>query len=405
MKINTIVNRFILRELIPPFFMSLAFFMFVFLMRQILDITNMIVNYQVSLLAFLLMIIYSMPYFLVYIIPMSVMMSVLLTFLRMSSENEIVALKSGGISLYSVIIPVMTFAVAGFLIAVFMAAYGMPWGKSAYERVSMNVMQSNFSVGIKERQFIDNFEGIMMYVNEVDMQSRRMYGVFIEDSRKEGPGSTVVAPEGSIFRGEDPYTFVIRLYDGVVSKVDPAGQSADAIRFDTYDIRLDPKRAGAGGESRSRDEEEMGLAEMQRYLKSAEPGGKRYYSILSEFHRKFSIPFACIALAILAMPLGIQNVSARKSAGLGIGLFCFLLYYLLLSGGMVVGESFMYPPAPLLWAPNVIMGGLGIYLFIKAANDSPAAPLQGIYKAARMLQKFLRGGNAGNQDSQGGREE
>ena len=67
-----------------------VFFIFVFLMQQILEITNMIVNYQVSILAFFLMLVYSMPYFLVFIIPMSVMMSVLLTFLRLSNDNEIV---------------------------------------------------------------------------------------------------------------------------------------------------------------------------------------------------------------------------------------------------------------------------------------------------------------------------
>ncbi|MFW6335438.1 MAG: LptF/LptG family permease, partial [Desulfosalsimonas sp.] len=141
MKINTIVNRFILKELVPPFFMNMGFFMFVFLMREILDITNMIVNYQVSLGIFLLLIVYSMPYFLVYIIPMSVMMSVLLTFLRMSSDNEILALKSAGVSIYNLVAPVLVFAAAGAAVTVFMAAYGMPWGKSSYEQLSMQVVQ------------------------------------------------------------------------------------------------------------------------------------------------------------------------------------------------------------------------------------------------------------------------
>jgi lipopolysaccharide export system permease protein len=70
MKINSVLNRFILKELIPPFVINLVFFMFVFLMSEILDITDMIVNYQVSMGAFFLMILYSMPYFLVYVIPM-----------------------------------------------------------------------------------------------------------------------------------------------------------------------------------------------------------------------------------------------------------------------------------------------------------------------------------------------
>jgi len=116
MKLNTAVNRYIFKELIPPYAMNLLFFIFVFLMRQILEITNVIVNYQVSLTAFFLMLAYSMPYFLAYIIPMSVMMSVLLTFLRLSSDNEIVALKASGISVYHLLPPVILFAVVNALL-------------------------------------------------------------------------------------------------------------------------------------------------------------------------------------------------------------------------------------------------------------------------------------------------
>ena len=109
MKINTIINRYLLKEMMPPFVINLAFFTFIFLMTKILEITNLIVNYRVSLLNVLLMLIYSMPFFLEFIIPMSVMMAVLLTFLRMSGDNEIIALKSGGMSMYGLLPPVLLF--------------------------------------------------------------------------------------------------------------------------------------------------------------------------------------------------------------------------------------------------------------------------------------------------------
>lgn len=405
MKCNSVVNRYILRELIPPFAINLVFFMFVFLMRQILEMTHMIVNYQVSLAAFLLMIIYSMPYFLVYIIPMSVMMSVLLTFLRMSADNEITALKAGGISLYSMAAPVLVFAVAGFLITVFMSVYGMPWGRSAYERLSLEVVRSNFNIGLAERRFNDSLDGIVFYVRNIDMKSRQLNDVFIEDSRKAGISSTVVAPRGRLFQAKDSYRFVIRLYDGLISQVELDKRSAHTIRFDTYDIRMNLEDAVADAGSRRRDEKEMGFSELRQYLETAEKHDKRYYSIRLELHRKFSIPFACIALAVLAMPLGIQTVPARRSAGLGIGLVCFLLYYLLLSAGMVIGESGRYHPAPGLWAPNIVMGGLGVYLLYRAARDAPLGMFSGIHylcaRAARRLAGMRSPENPDNSGPQG----
>ena len=75
------------------------------------------------------MLAFSMPFFFVYIIPMSVMMAVLLTFLRLSNDNEIVALKAGGISLYQLMPPVMLFGVVSTVITAMMAIWGTALGR------------------------------------------------------------------------------------------------------------------------------------------------------------------------------------------------------------------------------------------------------------------------------------
>ena len=91
-----------------------------------------------------------------------------------------------------------------------------------------------------------------------------------------------------------------------------------------------------------------------------------------------AMPFACFALGILAVPLGIQSKSERPSLGLVVGLFFFLVYYLLLSAGHVFGESGRMPPLLAMWAPNVVMGCLGVYMLIGSARErsySIAAPI------------------------------
>jgi len=110
-----------------------------------------------------------------------------------------------------------------------------------------------------------------------------------------------------------------------------------------------------------------------------------------EFHKKFSIPFACIALGILAVPLGVQSSSTRKSAGLGIGLIAFLMYYLLLSAGLVFSEAGNISPVIGMWMPNFIMGSLGIYLLIKIANDRPVELFNRINQfILKIVQNFFR---------------
>ena len=139
MRLNTTVGRYVFLEMVPPFSLNLMFFTFVFLMTRILDITNLIVNYRIGLAPVGLMLVYSVPYFLVFVIPMSVMMAVLLTFLRLSRDNEIVALKASGIGLNSLLPPVFLFSLLGCLLTGLMTVYGMPWGRSSFKEMTYKV--------------------------------------------------------------------------------------------------------------------------------------------------------------------------------------------------------------------------------------------------------------------------
>jgi lipopolysaccharide export system permease protein len=63
--------------------------------------------------------------------------------------------------------------------------------------------------------------------------------------------------------------------------------------------------------------------------------------------------------------------SSRRSAGLGMGMFVFILYYVLMTAGRVFGEMGIVHPAVGLWAPNIIMGAGGLILLERAVNEKP----------------------------------
>jgi lipopolysaccharide export system permease protein len=371
MKINSIVNRYILVEMIPPFVINLIFFTFIFLMTRILDITRLIVNFKINLVSVSLILIYSMPFFLAFIIPMSVMMAVLLTFLRLSNDNEITALKAGGVSIYSLLPPVLVFCLAAGLLTAFMTIYGLPKGRLAFKRLLYDVAASNLDIGLKERTFNDSFAGVMLYVNRIDQRSKTLQDVFIEDQRSKGVVTTIVAPEGKLFSEPAHLTFQLRLFNGIVNQVDLSRRTAQAIRFDTYNVNLNLNRTVAPESDGPKDEEEMSLGELRRYLKAAPQRDDRYYLALMEWHKKFSLPAACLALGLLALPLGIQARTSRKSFGIGLGLIFFLMYYLMLSSGWVFGEAGLYPPLVGMWLPNVVMGGIGLFLLIRTVQERP----------------------------------
>lgn len=393
MTFNSVIHRHIFREMLAPFLLSIIFFLFIFLMRTMLDITNLVVNYRVSLGTVTRMMLFSIPYFLEFILPMAAMMAVLLTFLKMSGDNEIIALKAGGYSLYKLLPPVLVFCLLGFAATTLITIYGVPWGKNGIRDLLLELKTSSYSALLKERTFNTKFKGMMVYVNKTDPKTHSLIDVFIEDRNNRGMVLTVTAPRGQMISSPDGGSFHLRLFDGFINQVNLADKSAQGIRFDTYDVRLDISKAIMAARNKRKDEDEMSFAELRDYINQAEKKDARFNQVLIEIHKKFSLPFACIALGILAVPLGIQSKSAKRSFGIGLGLIFFLLYYMMLSAGWVFGEAGIYPPIIGMWAPNIVMGGLGLFMLVRAANERPLL-MAGL--ASRLKRIWAQGGDPGD---------
>jgi lipopolysaccharide export system permease protein len=369
-----------------PFVINTVFFTFIFLMTKILEITKLIVNYKISVASVLLILLYSTPRFLSFVIPMSVMMAVLLTFLRLSSDKELVALKAGGVSIYGLLPPVLLFCVMGMALSCIMTLYGMPWGMISTKTLTFRVAASHVEAGLKERTFNDSFKDVMLYINSIDLRTKTLKDVFIEDKRSQNIVSTVMAPKGKLISEPDKLEIHLKLYNGAINQVNLENKSAHSINFDTYDVDLDLKKTLTASKSAPKNEDEMSFGELEQYLKTFPQKNEQYYSALIELQKKFSIPFACLALGILAVPLGVHSESAKRSTGLGMGMIFFLIYYLMMSAGSVFGGAGVYPPVIGMWVPNVVMGGLGLFLLVRA-NDDRLVKIKSAIGLIKMLLK------------------
>ncbi|MCK5311328.1 MAG: LPS export ABC transporter permease LptF, partial [Desulfobacteraceae bacterium] len=354
-----------------------------FLMTRIPEFTNMIVNHNAGVTSLFLLLLYSFPQFLEFILPMSVMISVLLTFMRMAGDNEIIALKGGGISLYRLLPPVLMFCTLVTCIALWVSIVGVPRSKAAIENKSMEIAQSSLGIILHERVFNTDIEGIMLYVSSVDTKTKKLNDVFIEDSRTKGMVNISTAPNGILVLNEKLNIYTLRLYNGKINQVDLVKNSVNTIHFTSYDINMDYSRTFAPGSKRKNRSDEMGIKELYVFIKEGKhESPEDLNKALMDFHGKFSLPFACICLGLLAFPLGIQSVSLKRSSGFGLGLFFFIIYYILLAIGWSAGESGVYPPVIGMWMPDIIMGGAGIYLLYRNAKERPV-------KMPLFISKFI----------------
>ncbi|WP_300456952.1 LPS export ABC transporter permease LptF [Desulfobacula sp.] len=387
MKIVTIINRYMLKEFLSPFAISLFFLTFVFLMTRIPEITNMVVNYNADISSVALMVVYTLPIFLKYTIPMSVMISILLTVMRMSQENEIVALKGAGVSLYKLLPPVLIFCFSGVLLCMWVTVFGVSWGKLSVKMKSMELARSSIDAALQERQFNSELEDVMIYVAHVDMKTKALKDIFIEDRRTTGVVNISIAPSGRLIRLEDDQVYTIRLHNGMINQVDIDEKSVSSLRFGDYDINIDLTAMNKGKHTISKELDERSLFDLIQFIRSGIKDKAHLNAALMELHEKFSIPFACLTLGLLAFPLGVQSASLRRSSGFGLGIFFFLLYYLLLAAGLSAGETGHYPPVLGMWLPNVIMGAAGVFFLVRNARERPVQLPQFIITMASVIKR------------------
>ena len=392
---SRILYRYILKELFQFFAISLVTFTFILLVTKVFTFTDLIINKGIAPSAIGLLILYTLPYFFVFTLPISTLLGVLLTFLRLSHDNEIVAIKASGISLYQILPPVFVLSVFTYICTSYVAIYAMPKGKRAFNELVYSVARERAYVGIKPRYFNDDFKDIVLYATEVDVSGKLLQDIFISDKRNPRISNTIVAKKGVIVSDLKKKTLVLKLIDGSIHYDNQDMTGSDTIWFSTYELSLDLQQLGGTEKRNGVGKQEMSLSELIAKLKSFKNKDMQYNLYLMELHNKFAIPLSCIIFGLIAVPLGMQTKISPSSGGVLFGLGIFLLYYILFATGRSFGESGAYPPALGTWAPNIFLGALTIFIMRKAAKEEPIKLLTLFNRLSERLRQLVRSHDSG----------
>jgi lipopolysaccharide export LptBFGC system permease protein LptF len=138
-------------------------------------------------------------------------------------------------------------------------------------------------------------------------------------------------------------------------------------------------------------EHEMSVDEIQEKIRKMKALGVDTTSLEVEIHKRYSIPFACIVFGLIGVPLGIQPRRSARSYGFVLSIFIILTYYISLTASEILAVGKTIPPFLAGWTPNFIFTALGIYLLIKAANESPFKPLVWLTEGLDFIQRKWRG--------------
>jgi len=381
---------YILKEILPVFLIGLMVFTIVLLMDKILKLIELIVNRGVSISQILMLLAFLSPSFLIFTIPMSVLLATLIAFGRLSGDSEITAFKASGMSLYQLFLPISVFSVGAYLVTTLLVFYALPWGNVGFKTTLYKIAQSKADIEIKERVFNDMFEDLVVYVEKVPIQGKRMEGILIYDERDQEKLNTIFAQQGFLSSNPNSQEVILRLFNGDIHRFDPRTNVYQKIKFDAYDLKLELAKV-LGSVGRKLKEHEMSIDDIKERMEQKKGLGQDTTSQEVELHKRYAIPFACIVFGLIGVSLGIQPRRSGRSYSFVFSILVILTYYISLTASEILALRHTIPSFLAGWAPNLIFGGLGIYLLVKAAKESPFKPVVWLTEAIDLMQRKWKG--------------
>lgn len=358
-----IINRYIFKEIASPFIIILFILTFVLLMGKTLQIMDLFINKGVGFFSILKIILFLLPYFMLFTIPIALLIAILMVMGRLSSDNEITAMKSSGISLWQMYHPVAMASLIAFMISSIISFYIVPQSNSATRHLLFDIVQQNANIGLKEKIFNDNFKDFLIYADKIPDRENYMEGIIVSDKRTMGEHNTIFAKKAFLVSDPDSMKVKLKLENGSIHSVSPNLKNYRKIDFTSYEITLDLSTALTNLDKPDKSAKDMTMSELLTNMKKPGLKEKDVRELSIEAHKKFSTPLACIFFGLLALPLGIRSHRSVKSKGFAMGLLIVCFYYLLRIGGEAFAETGYLPVAVGVWIPNILFALIGIFLF------------------------------------------
>lgn len=358
----------ILKEFFGPFFSSLFLLLFLFLLgRGLFQMADLVFNKNVDIFLVFKILIVSLPFMLIFIIPISVLAATLVMFGKLSHDNEITALRAGGVSLFRIVAPLVVTVTVLCLVSFILSDKIASVSHYAYRRLLTQIGIENPSAALDEGVFIKKFKSFIIFIYEIN--GNKLKGVRIYQPQQGKPVRTIIAAKGELVSIPEKNVIKLKLIHGTSDEPDPKDPSKlYKLNFKTYDLPLNLAglKEAASLEKKPKD---MTIKELRGEIERLTASGIQGTQTLSaEIHNKIALSLSGLVFLLIGVPLGITVRRGDRSVGLGISLALMTLYWMLLIGGKAVAQKGLAPPFLCLQFSNFVLAGSGLFLLRKIAR-------------------------------------
>jgi len=354
------LHTYLIRQVLASLFMTVAIFTFVLLLGNVLkEVLALLVNQQASLGMLAQAIGLLIPYVLVFALPMGLLTATLLTFGRFSADNELMAVRASGISLLSLITPILVLSVFLSIGCAFVNLQFAPQCRLAYKQLIFRTMSSSLEridSLLPERTIIRQFAPYIIYLGR--NRGGELKHVEVYELEKSGTNvlSTWNAQSGTISVNRTNKTIFLTLRNAWHVRLNEGERTP--IWFGEVPL---------GIELKERAEKEPGIgeltfAELLEKRREFKASGISTTPVDVQIHSDVAFSFACIGFTLIGIPLGIRAHRRETSVGIALALVLVMIYY----GFLILGQSLDTKPELMpwliVWLPNFFFQIVGMIL-------------------------------------------
>jgi len=356
-----ILRKYIIKETAVMFLFSLAIFTFTLVVGNIIRLAELVINKGVDIRLVGRLFLYLIPFLLSYTIPMSILTSVLLVFGRLSSDNEIIAIRASGINICRLSFPLLLVGLLFSLFSVVLNNEIIPGMHFESRKIIKDIGVKTPAAYLEPGTFIKSFRGYIIFIHEID--KNKLKGVRIYQPQDDRSTRTIIAEKGEFITLDNQNAVKLKLINGTSDEPNPKNPTNFyKLNFKTYYMTLNVDESIASSGYTEKKPKEMNFKEIKKEIHRL----GRYHvdtpSLIAEFHRKISISFASMIFVLIGIPLGVFTRRGEKTIQFAIALGVIVVYYLLMAGSIALSLKGVASPAILMYMPNIIIGTAGIIL-------------------------------------------
>jgi lipopolysaccharide export system permease protein len=378
------LQKYLVGQVFVTLLLTVAVFTAVLLIGNALrEILTLLASSHVSPLLMVKAILYLIPFVWVFALPMGMLTATLLVFGRFSADQELTAARASGVSLMSLIMPVLLLSLFCCTLSAWFNMELGPRCRVAYLGMIRELRAEIINAQLPAGRFITDFKGYIFYVEKND--GGKLKNVMIYRLQNDtNVDTTLRAPSGQLKPDRANNQLILDLYDATSVTV---GEHGDAINsFPTLTLNLSMSQATNRVNKPSIND--MTFLQLRQELRTLEnlrlpvgtnsPDGLRAQlkalrqqkdftePVRVAMNREVAFSFACFGFTLVGIPLGIRVHRRETNIGIAIALVLVLVYYAFIMLGQSLASRPEFYPHLILWLPNFIFQAVGAVLLWRA---------------------------------------